>query len=162
MGIDILSLILSIVAAVLLVVGFLGSFLPVIPGPPLAWAGLLAAYFSSYNLISLNLLIITAIVAVVVTILDNILPPLMTKKTGGSKWATWGSTIGLIIGLFMGPVGIIAGPFIGAFVGEIIHSKGDAGLSFKSAWGSFMGFLFGTGIKMIVVGIYIWFYVKSF
>lgn len=162
MGIDFLSLILTVVAAILLVVGFLGCFLPIIPGPPLAWSGFLAAYFSSYNDISGKVLIITAIVAVGVTILDNILPPLMTKRTGGSKAATWGSTIGLIIGLFAGPVGIIIGPFIGAFAGEIIHSKGDMGLSIKSAWGSFLGFLCGTGIKMVVVGIYIWFYVKSF
>jgi len=162
MGIDILSIILSTVAAILLIVGFMGSFLPVIPGPPLAWVGLLAAYFSVYNQFSLTVLIVTAVVAVVITILDNVLPPLMTKQSGGSSAATWGSTIGLIAGLFAGPVGVIAGPFIGAFIGELIHSKGDTGLSLKSAWGSFLGFLCGTGMKMIVVCIYAGIYVGSF
>ena len=162
MAIDIFSLVFSIVAAILIVVGFFGSFLPVIPGPPLAWFGLLSARFSSYNSISKWTLLITAIVAVVITILDNVLPPLMTKKSGGSKAATWGSTIGLIIGLFAGPLGIIAGPFVGALVGELIHTDWNYSIAFKSAWGAFLGFLCGTGMKMIVVVIFLWIYIVSF
>ena len=66
-----ISVILCIVAGILLLIGFIGTFVPVIPGAPLAWAGLLAAYFSQYNSISLLCLIICAIVAVVVSIADN-------------------------------------------------------------------------------------------
>lgn len=162
MTVDILSLVLSIIAALLIVIGFFGSFLPVLPGPPLAWGGLLCAYFSKYNEISPIVLLITAIVAVVITILDNVLPPLMTKKSGGSKAATWGSTIGLILGLFAGPLGIICGPFVGALVGELIHTDWDYKIAFKSAWGAFLGFLCGTGMKMIVVVVYLWIYIVSF
>ena len=86
----------------------------------------------------------------------------MTNKIGGSKAATIGSTIGLIIGLFMGPAGIILGPFLGALVGELIHSKGAFFTSLKSAWGAFLGFLLGTGIKMIAVGFFIWIFIRSF
>ena len=94
-----ISLVLCIVAGVLLFVGFLGTFVPVLPGAPLAWAGLLAAYFSEYTDISLLCLIITAVIEVVVSITDNIFPVAMTKKFGGSKYATTGATIGLIVGL---------------------------------------------------------------
>ena len=86
----------------------------------------------------------------------------MTNKIGGSKAATIGSTIGLIIGLFLGPFGIIAGPFLGALVGEMLHSRGDFATSIKSAWGSFLGFLLGTGMKMIAVGFFIWIFIRSF
>ena len=157
-----LSIVLSIIAGILLILGFLGTFVPVLPGAPLAWAGLLAAFFSSYNEISILCLVITGIVAVVVSILDNILPVYMTNRVGGSKAATVGSTIGLIIGFFLGPAGIIAGPFLGALVGEIIHSKGNFSESLKAAWGAFLGFLLGTGIKMIAVGFFIWVFVRSF
>ena len=157
-----MNIVLNILAALFLIVGFLGTFVPVIPGAPLAWLGLLLIYFSSINEISILCLVITALVAIAVSIFDNFLPVLMTNKIGGSKAATIGSTIGLIAGLFLGPAGIIAGPFLGALIGEMLHSRGDFGTSIKSAWGAFLGFLLGTGIKMIAVGFFIWIYIRSF
>ena len=157
-----ISIILCVVAGVLLLVGFLGTFVPVIPGAPLAWAGLLAAYFSEYCSISLLCLIITAVIAVVVSIVDNIFPVTMTKKFGGSKYATTGATIGLIIGFFTGPWGIILGPFLGALVGEFINKEGKNEGVLKAAFGAFMGFLLGTGLKMITVLGFIWVFVISF
>lgn len=157
-----ISLILSIVAGGLLLLGFLGTFVPVLPGAPLAWAGLLAAYFSEYNDISILCLVITAVIAVVVSVVDNIFPVAMTKKFGGSKYATTGATIGLIIGFFTGPWGIILGPFFGALVGEWINKEGREEGVLKAAFGAFMGFLLGTGLKMIAVLGFIWVFVISF
>ena len=158
----VLSIVLTVFAAILLFLGFLGTFVPILPGAPLAWVGLLLCFFSSINEISIVCLVITFVVAVAVSILDNFLTVIMTDKLGGSKAATVGSTIGIIIGLFAGPAGIIAGPFLGALVGEMIHSKGQLGVSLKSAWGAFLGFLLGTGMKMIAVGFFIWIYIRSF
>ncbi len=157
-----LDLLFSILAGVLLAVGFLGTFLPILPGAPLAWVGLLLSYFSKYNKISILILVITGLIAVAVSIVDNIFPVIMTRKTGGSKAASIGSTIGLIIGFFTGPAGIIFGPFIGALAGELIQTKGDFSLSLKSAWGAFLGFLCGSGLKMISVLIFIFIYIVSF
>ena len=136
--------------------------MPVLPGPPLAWAGLLAAYFCDFCDISIPALVICGIIAVLVSVLDNILPVAMTKKFGGSKTATIGATIGLIIGLFAGPAGIIIGPFIGAIIGEMIHREGETKGVFKAGFGAFVGFLTSTGLKMICVGCFIWYYVVSF
>ena len=157
-----ISVILCLVAGVLLLVGFLGTFVPVLPGAPLAWAGLLAAYFSDYNDISLVCLIITGVIAVFVSVIDNIFPVTMTKKFGGSKYATTGATIGLIVGFFTGPWGIILGPFFGALIGEWINKEGHEDGVFKAAFGAFMGFLLGTGLKMITVLGFIWIFVISF
>lgn len=157
-----MELALTIFAGILLGIGFLGTFVPILPGAPLAWAGLLLAYFSDYNEISLFILIISGIVAIAVSIVDNIFPITMTKKTGGSKAATTGSTIGLIVGLFVGPVGIILGPFCGALVGELLENNGEFKPALKVAWGAFLGFLLGTGIKMAAVVWFIWVYVLSF
>ena len=157
-----LSILLCVAAAVLLLVGFIGTFVPVLPGAPLAWAGLLAAYFSEYNSISILCLIITGVIAVFVSIADNIFPVTMTKKFGGSKYATTGATIGLIIGFFTGPWGIVLGPFLGALIGEWINKEGKDEGVFKAAFGAFMGFLLGTGLKMIAVLGFIWVFVISF
>lgn len=157
-----ISVILCIVAGILLLAGFLGTFVPILPGAPLAWAGLLAAHFSIYNDISILCLIITGLIAVLVSIADNIFPVTMTKKFGGSKYATTGATIGLIIGFFTGPWGIILGPFLGALVGELINKEGRNEGVLKAAFGAFMGFLLGTGLKMITVLGFIWVFVISF
>ena len=157
-----LSILLAIVAGLLLLIGLIGTFVPVLPGAPLAWAGLLAAYFSEYCEISLPVLIIAGVLAVLVSILDNILPVMMTKKFGGSKMATTGATIGLIIGFFIGPLGMILGPFLGALAGEWINKSGNSDGVFKAAFGAFMGFLTGIGIKMICVLCFIWYFVASF
>ena len=157
-----ISVILCIVVGILLLAGFLGTFVPILPGAPLAWAGLLAAHFSIYNDISILCLIITGVIAVLVSIADNIFPVTMTKKFGGSKYATTGATIGLIIGFFTGPWGIILGPFLGALVGELINKEGRNEGVLKAAFGAFMGFLLGTGLKMITVLGFIWVFVISF
>lgn len=157
-----ISIILCLVAGLLLLAGFLGTFVPILPGAPLAWAGLLAAHFSIYNDISILCLIITGVLAVLVSIADNIFPVTMTKKFGGSKYATTGATIGLIIGFFTGPWGIILGPFLGALVGELINKEGRNEGVLKAAFGAFMGFLLGTGLKMITVLGFIWVFVISF
>lgn len=157
-----ISVLLCFVAGVLLLIGFIGTFVPVLPGAPLAWAGLLAAYFSEYTDISILCLVITGIIAVLVSIADNIFPVTMTKKFGGSKYATTGATIGLIVGFFTGPWGIILGPFFGALIGEWINKEGHEDGVFKAAFGAFMGFLLGTGLKMITVLAFIWVFVISF
>ena len=155
------GIIFIIFAGILLVAGFVGTILPVIPGPPLAWCGLLLTYFSSVSDISLLTVIITGAAALFVTLADNIFPSIFTKKSGGSKAAVLGSTVGLIVGLFLGPIGIILGPFFGAFIGELLHDSSDKKKAFDAALGAFKGFIAGTGLKMITVGIFIWIFVLS-
>lgn len=157
-----LDLLFSIIAGILLLIGFFGTFVPVLPGAPLAWCGLLLCYFSNYNTITVTCLIITAIFAIAVSVLDNFAPIVMTKNFGGSKKAITGSTIGLIVGFFVGPAGIILGPFLGALVGELINNNGNWDGVFKAALGAFIGFLLGTGLKMICVISFIWIYITNF
>ncbi|WP_294430314.1 DUF456 domain-containing protein [uncultured Treponema sp.] len=153
----------AVIAGFLLFLGFIGTFLPILPGPPLAWAGLLSAHFSAHSQISVTTLIITGFFALLITVADNIFPSLMTKKAGGSKAGVWGSTIGLIFGILFAPtvILIILGPFIGAFIGEMIHDSQDTGKALRAAFGAFTGFMLGTGIKMICVSAFIWIFVIS-
>ena len=155
------TLFFAILAGVLLLVGLIGTVLPVLPGPPIAWAGLLAAHFSNYSQIEIWILIATGIAAIFVTVMDNIFPSIMTKKAGGSKAATLGCTIGLIVAFFLGPIFILIAPFAGAYIGEMIHDSSDAKRALKAAFGAFKGFLLGTGIKIITVMCFIWLFLWS-
>lgn len=156
-----LDIILAVVSALLIIIGFFGTFLPIIPGAPLAWIGLLVGYFSNYILLNIVVLIVCCVFAIIVSVADNIFPIAMTKQSGGTKSGTWGSTIGLIVGMMLGPWGIILGPFCGALIGEIIHDSSDMNRCLKAAFGAFKGFLLGTGLKMIVVAGFIWVYIVA-
>jgi hypothetical protein len=147
-------------AVSLLILGIIGCLLPVLPGPPLSYAGLILLHLSRFASFSNEKLIILAVIAVVVTVLDYIVPIWGTRKFGGSKYGMRGATVGLIIGLFLGPAGIIAGPFIGAFVGELIY-KDDTKYALKAGFGSLLGFLTGVGLKLAASFIITFYFIKG-
>jgi uncharacterized protein YqgC (DUF456 family) len=130
-----------------MIIGIIGCLVPVLPGPPLSFLGLIFLHLSRFGQFTTPTLVTLGVVTVVVTIMDYIVPVWGTKKFGGSKYGTRGATVGLIIGFFLGPLGIILGPFIGAFVGEMIF-KDDLSYAFKAGFGSLLGFLTGIGLKL--------------
>ena len=154
---------LAFLGAALVLVGFIGSVLPIIPGPPISWAGLLLLkwtdYVDDHGAAYENALWILLFFVILVTILDYVVPIMGTKKYGGSKRGVWGATIGVVVGLFFGPLGIIIGPFLGAYIGEITTGKKDRE-ALRAAWGSFMGFLLGVGLKLMVCGTILFFFVR--
>jgi len=154
---------LAILGIALVLVGFIGSILPIIPGPPISWAGLLLLkwtdYVDDHGAAYENALWILLFFVILVTILDYVVPIMGTKKFGGSKRGVWGATIGVVVGLFFGPLGIIIGPFLGAYIGEITTGKKDRD-ALRAAWGSFMGFLLGVGLKLMVCGTILFFYIR--
>ena len=152
---------LYIFSGLLILVGILGSILPVLPGSPLCWLGLLLIHFTEKVQFTTTFLVVSALCAVIVILLDYFIPIWGTKKFGGSKAGVTGATLGLILGLFFGPVGIIFGPFIGAFLGEMFNDSKEVKKALKSATGSFLGFIFGTGLKLIYGGFCAWYFVSE-
>jgi len=143
--------------------GIIGSFLPVLPGPLTGWIGLLILHLTKIVPMDWTFLGITLGVALLIWGLDYIIPAWGTKKFGGSKYGIWGTVFGLIIGIiFMGPLGIIIGPFIGAFIGELIHDSTDSSKAIKAAFGSFIGFMFSTGLKFLISVIFVGLYITKF
>lgn len=143
---DILFIVLSIL---LLVGGILGCILPFLPGPPLAYAGLLLIHFTGLSHFSTTQLVVWLIVTVVLQVVDYITPLLGSKYSGGTSFGNRGCLAGTILGLFFMPWGIIAGPFLGAVAGELIGGK-DLPRAFQAGIGTLIGFLVGTLLKVVV------------
>ncbi|MGI6323900.1 MAG: DUF456 domain-containing protein [Bacteroidales bacterium] len=152
--------VLLILGIILMLTGIIGCLVPVLPGPPLSFLGLIMLHLTRFAKFSSTLLITLAVITIVVTILDYIVPIWGTKKFGGSKYGTRGATVGLIIGLFLGPVGIVVGPFIGAIVGELIF-KDDMKYAVKAGFGSLLGFLTGIGLKLATSFVMTFYFVKA-
>ncbi len=157
-----MDLILFGVGAVLMILGILGSFLPVLPGVPLSWVGLLLLYLAPSVPINYWVLGIAFVLAAIIYALQIIIPAIGTKRYGGSTAGMWGATIGLVIGIFVPiPLGIVIGAFAGAFIGEIIN-KSDSKSALRAAYGSFIGLLASTFMELVVaVGFLIFFSYKA-
>ena len=151
------------IAIILIIVGLLGCILPIIPGPPISFLGILVLHFTKFgeSEYSTNFLLILAFVAILVTVMDYIVPIWGTKKFGGSKAGMWGATIGMIIGMiFLGPLGLVLGPLVGAIIGESIKGAKNKD-AFRAGLGAFFGFLMGVGLKL-AASIYItWHFIKG-
>ncbi|RDY57873.1 DUF456 domain-containing protein [Flagellimonas nanhaiensis] len=152
---------LTLIGFFLMLIGILGSFLPVLPGPPVSWVGLLLIYLTKAIPDDWWVLGITLFIALFITVMDYVIPAMGTKKFGGSKAGMWGTIVGLLVAIIFpvfGPFGIIIWPFIGALVGELLN-KANQKTALKAAFGSFLGFLTGTFMKLVVTIFYALFYV---
>jgi hypothetical protein len=147
-----MDLILIIIGIGCIIGGLLGSILPVLPGPPLSYAGLILLQLTEAHPFGWVFMIFWLAVVIIFAVLDNIIPAWATKRSGGSAYGVWGSVLGLVAGLFFPPFGIIVGPLAGAFVGELIAGQ-TTDKALKSAWGSFLGLLAGSVLNLIAAGV---------
>ncbi|PCJ98051.1 MAG: hypothetical protein COA50_03755 [Flavobacteriaceae bacterium] len=152
---------LLIIGFILMFVGILGSFLPILPGPPISWLGLFLLFLTESVPDDWWVLGPTLAVAILVFALDYIIPAIGTKKFGGTKAGMIGATIGLILGILAPiPGGIIIGPFFGAFIGEL-SNKADNKTAAKAAFGSLLGFLTGAFLKFMVAVVFMGIFVST-
>ncbi|MBR2496932.1 MAG: DUF456 domain-containing protein [Parabacteroides sp.] len=142
--------------------GMVGCFLPVLPGPPLSYLGLLLLHWTEQIHFSTTSLLIWLLLVIVVQILDYISPVLGTKYAGGSKWGNRGCIIGTVAGLFVFPPwGILIGPFVGAVIGELISGKQSVD-AVQAGLGAFLGFLFSVVAKESLCGYFLYCFVVAF
>lgn len=149
-----MDLILVALAAILMLVGILGSFLPMLPGIPVSWLGLLLLHLTSVIPINYTYLGITLLITIIIFALQYAIPALGTKYLGGSKQGMFGATIGLFAGIFIPiPFAILFTPFVGAYLGEILN-KADSRTALKAASGSFIGLLASTFMEFVVTAVF--------
>jgi len=153
-----MDLFLLILSAILIISGIIGSFMPIIPGPLTSWFSLFSLNLISTVEIDKTLLIITFIIALIIFVLDSLIPIYGSKYFGATKYGILGASIGLLIGIITPiPFGIIIGPILGALIGELLFNN-DLKKSIKSSMGVLIGFLASTFIKFITSLIYLMIY----
>lgn len=143
---------LLILSGLMMLIGIIGCIVPGLPGTPIAYVGLWIAQATDRVDFSWQFLLVWGIVTIVVTVLDYVVPAWGTKRFGGTRWGVWGSTIGVFAGLFFGAVGVIVGPLVGAVLGELLGGK-EVRQALRAGWGSFIGLLCGTILKLICCGL---------
>ena len=156
------EIIVTIVGLLLVILGLLGSVLPILPGPPAGFVGLLlVAVARRFSEPLTPVLIMTLALATLgVILLDYLLPVMMSKKYGATKWGVWGSVIGMVVGLFLSPLGALLGAFVGAVIGEwIVHRKQRKAL--KAGFGVVLGSLLGTVLKLGLSGLMLWYCIRA-
>lgn len=155
-------IVLIIIGFIFIIVGLIGCVVPGVPGPPFSFLALvLLSAAKGWEPFSLNFLIIMALITIVVTALDYVIPAAGAKKFGASKYGFWGAVIGMLVGIiFFPPLGMIIGAFLGAIIGEIVVGKpGQEAL--KAGWGVFVGIMFGMIIKLMASGVMTFYFVKA-
>lgn len=166
-----MDIILIVIGIILLIIGFIGCVLPVLPGQAIAYLSLIMLELTDKAPFEEDFLVIMALIMVAVTVLDYVVPVWGTKKFGGTKRGLWGSAIGLVFGIIILPItgitlgpfgifGIILGPFVGAYIGESMGGT-ESNKAFRAAFGSFIGFITGTIMKLAYSAIVAYFFFSN-
>ncbi|MEO8672667.1 MAG: DUF456 domain-containing protein [Tahibacter sp.] len=143
-----MTIVLFVLAALLILVGFAGTILPALPGVPLIYAGMfLAAAADGYVHIGWKTLTVLGVLCVLALVVDFVASLLGAKRVGASAWALVGAALGTLAGFFLGIPGLLFGPFFGALAGELI-AGGTLSRATTVGVGTWLGLLFGTLAKI--------------
>ncbi len=155
---DALTALALAVAAILVVVGIVGTVAPVMPGAVIVFAGLfLAAWAEGFVHLGWGWLLFLAALAALTYVVDFAATALGAKKLGASRRAMVGAALGALAGLFFGLAGVLIGPFAGAVLAELSNQKGFEAAS-RAGLGAWIGMVFGAAAKLalvfMMVGVY--------
>lgn len=143
-----LEVVIIFLGVLLLLAGLAGCILPVLPGPPLAYLSLLLLQFWAEKPFTTGFLVLVALVVVLITLIDFLIPAIGSKKWGGSRYGMTGALIGVIAGLFFfPPIGFLVFPIVGALLGELLNGR-ELKIAFKAATGTLAGLFLGSMLKL--------------
>lgn len=154
-----LQMLLWLLAALLIVAGFAGLILPMLPGIPLVFAGLvLLAWAENFAYVGWITLTLLGVLAALSYAIDLLASALGAKKFGASSRAVIGAALGAFVGIFFGLPGIVLGPFVGAVIGEFSGKASLKGAT-HAGIGATLGLLFGALLKIALaftmIGVFI-------
>lgn len=152
-----MDIFVMILGAFCVLIGVAGSLIPILPGTPVSYVGLLLLLAVDGCTFSAKFLLIMLALVVLQQILNYVIPVWGVKKYGGSKAGQWGSVVGLLIGLLFMPWGMIVGPFLGAIVGEMMSGKNTSD-SLRAGFGSFVGNLLTMVFGLVLSAIMAYYY----
>lgn len=137
-----------VLSALLIVIGLLGTVLPVLPGIPVMFAGMwLAAWMGDYAYVSAGTVIGLALATALSIAIDLLASLVGAQRVGASRKALLGAGVGGVVGLFFGMPGLLAGPYLGAMSGELAHGSHWRAAA-KIGAGTWLGIVLGSILKL--------------
>lgn len=144
------SIILWILCAICTVTGLSGLLLPLIPGAPVLFLGLLfGAWADNFHYVGVWTLMVLVGMTGLTYLVEFAASILGVKKFGGSRRAMAGAAIGGIVGLFLGIPGILLGPLFGAVIGELSLQRSLDEAS-RAGFGTVVGLAIGVAGKLAI------------
>lgn len=136
----------------LLIVGLIGTFLPILPGLILSFLGLLLYKFGTNADLAIEYVWIFGVLTLLSGVFSYLIPSQTNKRYGGTQWGSLGAFLGTILGILFIPIpfGFLIGMFFGVFVGELLHDFQDKEKAINSVKGALVGFLYGTGFNFLI------------
>ncbi len=155
-------IIFIVLGLLLALAGLIGCLLPVVPGPPLSFLALLVlSAAKGWEPFSATFLIVMGCLTAAVAVMDYVIPIKGAQKYGASRYGIWGSMIGMFVGIFFfPPFGMILGAFGGALLGELLAGR-EGREALRAGWGTFVGTMASTVLKLTFCGVVLFFYVKA-
>ena len=147
------EIVLIVLGLLLLLTGLVGCILPVLPGPPISYAGMILLWWArdwQAESFGWPAMIVLGLLTVIVTVLDFVVPAWGAKRYGASRSGVWLSLLGMLVGMvFFPPFGMLVGAFAGALAGELMAGRRE-GEAARAAWGVFIGTMVGVWLKLVV------------
>lgn len=146
-----MTIFLWTMSVILVLAGIAGTILPILPGVPLVFFGLVtAAWIDDFQRVGWGVLAFLAVVTLLSPLIDLLVTAQGARQMGAGRAALLGAAAGMVVGLFFGLPGLIVGPFLGAFVGEYLV-KGNLLQSGKAGFGTWVGLFCGVVLKLVVI-----------
>ena len=142
---------LWVLAFVLLLVGLIGTLLPVMPGALLVFLGMFAgAWADDFSRVGWAVLGVLAILTVLFYVLDFLAGAYGARRLGASRWGVVGAILGALVGMFFGFIGVVVGPFVGAVVGELLARRGLLEAS-RAGAGAWIGLVLSIAARLALI-----------
>jgi len=146
------------ITLVVMLAGFVGSFIPLLPGPPLVLIAALGhwLWFRPHSASALVLIILTLLTAMAL-LLDHFASVYGAKRFGATWRGLLGAFVGGVVGIFFSIPGIIIGPFLGAMAFEMlggykIDKASHAGVG--ATLGVFAGIIGKCVMSVVMIGLF--------
>jgi uncharacterized protein YqgC (DUF456 family) len=156
-----LNTIVLVLAFLIMLVGLIGTVVPVIPGTLLIFLAALGyAFLDGFHTIGWLALLVLGVLAALATTTDVWASSVGAKIGGASGWSVVAGLLGGLVGfvLFTLP-GAILGALLGVLVTEIIR-LGELRKALKAGTGWIVGWVLGTlvqlGSGLAMIAIFTW------
>jgi uncharacterized protein len=155
----VMTFLLWVLAVTLILVGLVGTVLPMLPGTVLIFVGIaVGAWADDFVRVSPWIVGITGLLALISILADYLAAVLGARRQGASREALIGAAIGTVLGVFSGFWGLLFMPLLGAAIGEFIvlwdlRRAGQVGVA------TWVGLMVGMAVKIAIafamIGLFI-------